>query len=227
MSGLVQDYSKSPIRATFDRAEIERRPSITNIAPGVPDALDQSFIPAFMQYQPSPYSQSNSARKYSVDFSAPPPRRTSVDVGAPPRRTSIDARIPSPSKTNFSSRPSPPPPLLSTTSNRTNSFPSPPISDRPESPARATYAIPNHTPMHQPGAIAVGPPGYRQNPIHDGGSTEYSGNPDGQSSREIAEQAWQSVTQVAGSAGETVGKALEGGWGSVKTWLNPESKGMR
>lgn len=197
MSGLVQDYSKSPIRANFSREQVPQGTPPPSLRV-VPNALDATFVPAAMQAQSSPYAPAQQQvvpnSSLSSGYSVPPPRG-SIDASLGARPQSDQAMSP----------------LITPDTQLHRPAPSYPYPSHPQPPMRS---------------VATGPPGYQQSSVHNDGDTGYSMT-DAQSGREIAEQAWQSVSQVAGNAGETVGKALEGGWGSVKGWLNPESKGMR
>lgn len=243
MSGLVQDYSKSPIKPSQESAK-QASGSISHVGANngqhaqLPNALDQTFVPAAVNNVPqsplySSYSQQQQQvpPRQSIDYGAPPPRR-SIDYGAPPttrdgtsrQSISADQNAPLPNVVGYQMGQKHDSPVM----------PVPPRDPR-YSPADAS----TQPPQQPTGLYTSGygqPPsvgqdtlqGYRQNQMHDGGSTDYAEN---QSSLEIAEQAWQSasktVGQYAGTAGETVGKVWEGGLKGVKDWLNPESKGMR
>lgn len=198
MSGLVPDYSQSPIRVSIDKQDREA----TNNNPTaqaqyvVPHEQEQTFVPTRITYPTGAYVTTEDRQQSSAPSVTLPsqmsPARAQSQLGQPT--------------------------LVSETQcqdyGKADSYSAVPFYSNP--PPRQS----------QSKVVSSGPPGYRQNPMHDGGSTDYSGH-DVQSGREMAEQAWNSVTQVAGSATETVGKAFDGGLSKVKEWLNQDSPGLR
>lgn len=235
MSGLVQDYSKSPIKPQQERA-IPAPHSDTalgsNTAQSVytTNVIDQTFVPATM----SPVHQAPAYAGYQQQQQAPPLRQ-SIDYGAPPTTRESNTR-----KSMSTERDSGLPDVVGYQVGQKHDSPVMPVpprdvryqpADAPVAPS--TYVASGYGQQQPPpSGLSAGQDtlnGYRQNQVHDGGSTDYAS--ENQSSLEMAEQAWQSasktVGQYAGTAGETVGKVWEGGLKGVKGWLNPESKGMR
>lgn len=204
MSGLVQDYSKSPIKSTPAVA-----PPTTRATQNV---LNQASGP---QPQDTPSRLSYAPPKTQIAASTP------HNYGAPPPRKSMDQRPPyevNPPKPMGQQPDAQVLPVHSTANAYTPNTYGTPVSPVYGQAAPQLHGSPYV--QHQPDQG-----GYRQNPVHDGGSTDYSA--DGESSLEFAGRTWkvatQTVSEYTSTAGEVAGNAL----GSFKGWLNPESKGMR
>lgn len=198
----MQDYSKSPIKPVS--------------SPDLPSPITAPKS----AYEPITGQQNQAASFANVN--APTiTNRSSVNYGAPPPRKSMDARP------SFDNTPAPPATQQldsQTSSTQTSSYSSP--YPNPQVSSSNTYGQPPATQAYQSGYTPQDQSGYRQNPIHDGGSTDYTNN-DGQFNMEYAEKTWKAATETVSEYTSTAGEVAGNALGSIKGWLNPESKGMR